>query len=307
MDATTVQFTVNTTSDADDVNPGDVICDSDSGTAGQQCSLRAALKELNLAADGSVIAATINFVIPTSDPGFDPATGRFTVTLGQVLSPLATPSLQINGPGANILTIHETAASDIFGIGADGVTATISGLTMSGGKSSAIVLQANSTLNLANCAFTGNIGTNGGAVQEFLGAVNVSNCTFAGNSAISGSQSSGGAVWVADGNLTVTGSTFTGNSSTKGGAVSAAGLLPFLQSAKHLQRNMAGSGGRSAESTGSPALTDWRHLQAALPSGADSGRFGKREHNQPRSSATLPAAPAIWAAGATNVATNTSK
>jgi len=96
----TVHFTVNTTSDADDINPGDLICDSNAA-AGQQCSLRAALKELNLAADGTVIAATINFAIPTSDPGFDTATGRFTVTLGQVLSELATPSLQINGPGAN--------------------------------------------------------------------------------------------------------------------------------------------------------------------------------------------------------------
>ena len=42
-----VTFTVNTTSDADDVNPGDGICDSDSAASGSQCSLRAAMKESN--------------------------------------------------------------------------------------------------------------------------------------------------------------------------------------------------------------------------------------------------------------------
>ena len=251
----TVHFTVNTTSDADDVNPGDLICDSNAA-AGQQCSLRAALKELNLTGDGTAIAATINFAIPTSDPGFDPATGRFTITLGQELSGLVTPSLQINGPGANILTIHDTAASNIFSLGTDGVTTTISGMTMSGGRSSAIVLQANSTLNLANCALNGNIGTNGGAVEEFLGAVNISNCTFSGNSASSGPQSSGGAVWVADGNLTVTSSTFTGNSSAKGGAVSATGLATNLTIiGSTFNGNIAGTGGAiQIESTGSPVL-----------------------------------------------------
>jgi hypothetical protein len=39
-------FTVNMTGDAGDFNPGDGICDSDPGTPGEQCTLRAATAEL---------------------------------------------------------------------------------------------------------------------------------------------------------------------------------------------------------------------------------------------------------------------
>jgi CSLREA domain-containing protein len=60
-----VTFVVNTTSDADDANPGDGICDSDSAASGSQCSLRAAMKESN-AIGGDY---TINFSIPNNDPG----------------------------------------------------------------------------------------------------------------------------------------------------------------------------------------------------------------------------------------------
>src|SRR5262249_6306297 len=246
----------NTTSDADDVNPGDVICDADAGAAGQQCSLRAALKELNATSDGTVTAATINFAIPTSDPGFDPATGHFTITLGQALASIDTPSLQINGPGANLLTIKQTAGADFFSIDKDGVSATISGLTLSGGRASSIVLEGSPTVNLANCEIDGSIGTNGGAILQDGGTLSINDCTFTATSPRSSAQSTGGAVWVGMGNLTVTGSTFTGNSSAKGGAISANGFTTIVTiTGSTFSGNIAGSGGAiQVERIGSPVL-----------------------------------------------------
>lgn len=44
------QFMVNQTEDVNDANPGDGLCDSDLGSAGEQCSLRAAISEANASA-----------------------------------------------------------------------------------------------------------------------------------------------------------------------------------------------------------------------------------------------------------------
>lgn len=57
-------FTVNTITDADDANPGDGVCDSDAGTAGDQCTLRAAISEAN-ALDGADTITVTN----TNDSG----------------------------------------------------------------------------------------------------------------------------------------------------------------------------------------------------------------------------------------------
>ena len=43
-------FIVNSFVDADDINPGDGLCDGDAGTSGEQCTLRAAISEANAAA-----------------------------------------------------------------------------------------------------------------------------------------------------------------------------------------------------------------------------------------------------------------
>jgi CSLREA domain-containing protein len=53
-------FTVNSTGDGADANTADNICDSDLGTADEQCTLRAAIQQAN-ATSG---ADQINFSIP---------------------------------------------------------------------------------------------------------------------------------------------------------------------------------------------------------------------------------------------------
>ncbi|HKY42074.1 MAG TPA: CSLREA domain-containing protein, partial [Pyrinomonadaceae bacterium] len=126
-----VTFTVNTTNDADDANPGDGNCDSDAVASGSQCSLRAAMKESN-AIGGDY---TINFAIPTNDPGFDPGAGRHTINLTGGLPEITQSNLTINGPGKDKLTVRRSTGGfyRIFKFGNVVETATISGMTVSNG------------------------------------------------------------------------------------------------------------------------------------------------------------------------------
>ena len=69
-------FTVNSTAqDPDSDTWTNNVCDTDPSTEGEQCTLRAAIEQ----ADETAAADTINFNIPTTDPGYNPATGVFTI------------------------------------------------------------------------------------------------------------------------------------------------------------------------------------------------------------------------------------
>ncbi len=130
-----VTFTVNTTNDADDAAPGDGNCDSDAVASGSQCSLRAAMKESNAIAGNY----TINFAIPTNDPGFDPSTGRHTINLTVALPDITESNLTINGPGKDKLTVRRSTGGfyRIFTFRNVVETATISGLSVSNGFNNA--------------------------------------------------------------------------------------------------------------------------------------------------------------------------
>src|SRR5262249_6015550 len=87
---------------------------------------------------------TIQFAIPTTDPGYTPATGAYTITLsfsvtessGQVIQfaeevPIAK-NLTIQGPGADRLTISG-AGSRVFEIDGAATAVNLSGLSITGG------------------------------------------------------------------------------------------------------------------------------------------------------------------------------
>src|SRR2546421_4673405 len=92
-------FIVNNTGDENDAAQGDGFCETVSGNS--QCTLRAAIQEANAHAgtDG------IRFTIPTSDPGFDPGTGRYTINLATPLPDLST-DMNMTGLGADKLTVR---------------------------------------------------------------------------------------------------------------------------------------------------------------------------------------------------------
>ncbi len=77
---------VNSLADAADTNAGDGKCDTDAGTAGDQCTLRAAIQEANAVAGADTIR-------------FDPVLNLGTISLNTPLPEIAT-DLIINGPGA---------------------------------------------------------------------------------------------------------------------------------------------------------------------------------------------------------------
>src|SRR5438874_4925567 len=66
-------FVVNSTGDADDAFPGDGNCETAVGNG--VCTLRAAIEEANAHAGGD----GISFSIPTTDPGYNPNTGVYTI------------------------------------------------------------------------------------------------------------------------------------------------------------------------------------------------------------------------------------
>ena len=114
-------LTVNSTGDASDRNPGDLICDI-SLDPGNQCTLRAAIEEAN-AFSGNPTPHRIEFNIP--------GTGPFTIAPNTALPQLIGPAVidGITQPGASCPTANNPANLQIM---LDGINAGYaSGLTLS--------------------------------------------------------------------------------------------------------------------------------------------------------------------------------
>src|SRR5207248_7802669 len=142
-------FVVNSTGDQDDAFPGDGNCETQVGNG--VCTLRAAIEESNAHAgsDG------IYFSIPTSDPGY--SNGMWTINLSRAL-PDISDSDNINGPGANMLTLNGGShLLRFFNVTTSG-TVNLSGLALVNGE----VLD-----------------DNGGGIQNYnAGTLNVTNCSL---------------------------------------------------------------------------------------------------------------------------------
>ncbi len=130
---------------------------------------------------------------------FAPSLAGQTIKLanGELELTDTTGKTTITGLGANQLIIDGNSASGVFQVDA-GVTADISGLTISHGSSSG----------------------DGGAIDN-LGTLSVTDCTLSQNSATDG----GGIYNDTDGTATVADSTFSGNSAAQGGGIYNMGTL----------------------------------------------------------------------------------
>ena len=122
----------------------------------------------------------------------------------------ASPS---SGPGAGLLTIQGLRNDRIFQVN-PGITASISGLTLTGGSSAngggAVYVQGRATL--ANCMISGSTAINGGGIYS-NGTLTMTGCTIGGDSA-----TNGGALWN-NGTATLTGCTISDNSAYLGGGL----------------------------------------------------------------------------------------
>jgi len=206
-----VDFTVNLTTDQHDASTADGVCDIDLVTAGEQCSLRAAVEQANnLGGNDRVL-----FNLPAN------STITLTTANGGEIPINNSGTLEIAGSGADNLTIDGGAGTNrIFHT--NQATVNIIGLTLTGGNKSAFgvnsggaILVEGGALTLDRVHVTGNTAHSGGGGIDFqLGTHRIINSTFSNNTTIF----QGGGFFVSFGTtLTVVNSTISGNTAGMGG------------------------------------------------------------------------------------------
>ena len=136
---------------------------ADSAPAGSPAAhtLRWAVEQANAATS----ASSIEIELGTSS-------ATITLTQGQLELTSTTSAITIyDGPGQGPVTISGNSASRVFQIDG-GVTASISGLTITGGNSGAdpgggLLCVENSTLTLTDCTISGNSAAEGGGLENY--------------------------------------------------------------------------------------------------------------------------------------------
>jgi hypothetical protein len=171
----------------------------------------------------------------------------------------------ITGPAAGV-TVNGNNASRVFQIDG-GVTASISGLTITGGNAGNGYgggLLNYGTITLTDCTVSANAGYRGGGIWNGGGTATLDACTLSGNSASYG----GGGIWNGGGTATLTACTVTGNSATgSGGGIWNEGGTATLDACT-LSGNSADFGGGGIWNGGTAALT------ACTLSGNSAGYLG---------------------------------
>jgi hypothetical protein len=142
--------------------------------------------------------------------------------------------LQINGPGANLLTVRRKAAVGIpafrvfhiFGP----ARVTLSGLTIANGleQGTGAGIDNESNLVLSGCAVSHNKGQNGGGIFN-RAILTIKACTISDNSAEEGTDG-GGICNGGEGEITISRSTIARNSAHYGGGIANFGLVTITNS-----------------------------------------------------------------------------
>ena len=186
------------------------------GSGPGQLDLRQAISLANVAPGKN----TVSF-----DPSvFGTTPQTITLTQGQIgLGAAGSPT--VAGPGARLLTINGNNATRLFLV--KGTTATLSGMTITGGHAyyGGGVANYSGTLSMTGCVIAGNTAylppgdaTGGGLFNT--GNSTLTNCTISGNR-----SNSSGAGLDNQGTLSLTNCTVVGNYSYQGGGIANGGAL----------------------------------------------------------------------------------
>ncbi len=179
-----------------------------------ECSLRSAIEAVNT--QGPVAGC------PAGDGSNDEIVFDSTVTGNLQLKDgvlNVSSDVIITGPGSTELSIDGLGASGLFSIAETGVSAELSGLTLTNGFAefgAAIYLSGEGTeLSLRDCVISGNeAANNGGGIEVFTGArLLVDSCDFSDNIA----ADNGGGLAVTEGYARVQNSYFLTNTAALGG------------------------------------------------------------------------------------------
>jgi hypothetical protein len=162
------------------------------------------LRQAVLDANANTGADTISFS--------SAVTGTITLTTGELL--ISDP-VSINGPGARVLTVSGNDIARVFDVNNTAAPTTISGLTVTKGRTSAsgdgAGIYSQSDLNLHDVTITGNnSGRRGGGLDSYSSALNIDHSTISGNTAVS----TGGGIGKYQSGLSIADSTIAGNTST---------------------------------------------------------------------------------------------
>ncbi|HEX3582891.1 MAG TPA: Calx-beta domain-containing protein [Thermoanaerobaculia bacterium] len=199
---------------------------ADTAVAGDsQCTLREALNNANGNSDttgGDCTAGAAGLDTIAFQAGL---TG--TITLGGTELPQITDSVNINGPGAAVITISGNTNSRIFEVynssSTTPIDVNINNLTLtSGGEVYGGAISVDSeNLTIDHVVATGNAALDGGAIafSDYYGAtLTITNSTISGNMA--GDVGGGIAIYNAHGAITVSNSVISGNTAEfKGGGI----------------------------------------------------------------------------------------
>ncbi|CAN5375503.1 hypothetical protein BH10ACI1_BH10ACI1_26090 [soil metagenome] len=223
--------TYNVTND-NDMNDG--ICDN-------SCSLREAIAAANATPDNDVIRFSPLFNFP-----------KTIILNGTDIIITNNGTLVIEGPGNDKLTVSGNNASRVF-TNNTGAVATINNLRVTGGNGVSTVstgrgggiYNSGGVLSLNNLILTGNMTSNGGALNNAgTATLNINNCAIFNNS----STGAGGALQNFSGNTTnISNSSIYGNVSnsniTGGGAMQANGTVNITNTTIANNTATSGSGG----------------------------------------------------------------
>ncbi|AKS41982.1 choice-of-anchor D domain-containing protein [Wenzhouxiangella marina] len=141
----------------------------------EECTLRSAIEAVNTqsAVDSCDAGDGINDQI-VFQPGL---TGTITLSNGELL---ISSNVTIAGPGSADLTLDANSSSRIFNV--DGATATIGGITLTGGYSSngsAVYAHNDADVSLQDCLISNNYAFYlGGGIEVYGAAVSVDNCAL---------------------------------------------------------------------------------------------------------------------------------
>ena len=239
---------VNTTADAKDFNTADPFCDSDSGTAGEQCTLRAAVEQTNQQ--------------PGADEVLLPA-GTYTLLSASFGELEVSDDLTILGAGAASTTIRQEVSGRIFKVEDrfDLRDATVRAGVLAaegGGILNEGILRLERVVVANNEAFA----SNGGGIAAPLGAVATTIVDSTIGSTGPGMPANraglnGGGLYVDGGVLTISGSRILGNSANGANPNGVGGGFRVLGDATVRGTTIAnnrGDRGAGIFATGTPAL-----------------------------------------------------
>jgi len=180
-------------------------------------------------------------------------TGTIAITSGSLV---VTNGLTIEGPGPDQLEIDGNGSGSVFQVGpvksAKRNPVWIAGLGITGGGNIGVngggINNDGAILTVSNCVVNGNTAFEGGGIYSGGSKLEVVNCTVSGNIS---SGTGGGVSTLSNCTTALTNCTVSGNSAAAGGGISNQGMLTVA--AGTISKNQAKSAGGGISMTGGSA------------------------------------------------------